>query len=262
MKSKNIVAFFITLILVSCASVSTQVPTVEIVTTSTSLPQTPIEPELTLTQTLSPTELSTTSSPQVTERLCTPEDFNSSSKSTDLNNVETLIGLRPNRDWLPAAGWEESIGIYNPESNYSVEGFRSANQHLYILEKPVCRYGENGRYGLSEIVDFIWIPSLEADEIIIQSPDLEFCCFLQPTILDRLEFRFEWFALSECNESLPTAIMIAKYELTGLPAKITVGDGYNLPVRIIKGWLPNIKAEEFEDLPTENISCMISFMGG
>ena len=262
MKPKNIVAFFIILILASCSSVPAQISTIESLATFTLQPVTPTLPVPTFTQTPSPPEPTAISNTAVTERICTPEDFNSSSKFTGLNNLETLRGFRPDRDWLPADGWEASIGIYNPQFNYSVQGFMNSHQHLFILEKPICRYGEQGRYGLSEIVDFIWIRALEKDEILIWTPTLEFCCFLQSNIMDRLEFRFEWFVTSECNQSVPTAIMISKYDLAGLPQKIIVGDGYNVPVEVIKGWMPNTDSNEFEEISTENLSCVISIHGG
>jgi len=262
MKSKNIVAFFITLILVSCSAVPAQSPTMGVSTPSTVWPVTATMPIPTFTQTLSPAETTTISSPLVTERLCTSEDFNSSSEFTGLNNLETLRGFRPDGDWLPSEGWEKTIGIYNPQFHYSVGGYRNSDQHLYTLKKIICRYGENGKYGISEIVDFIWIPSLEEDEIIIHNPDFEFCCFLQPNIKDRLEFRFERFVTSECNQPVPTAILISKYDLADLPQKIIVGDGYDLPVKVIKGWMPNTDSIEFEELSTENMLCVISINGG
>ena len=154
------------------------------------------------------------------------------------------------------------MALYNPQFQYSVAGYRNSNQHLYTLKKTICRYGENGKYAISEIVDFIWIPVLEEDEIIIDNPALEFCCFLQSNIKDRLEFRFERFVTSECNESVPTAIMISKYDLAGLPQKINVGDGYDLSVEVIKGWIPNPDSNKFEEISTENMSCVISIHGG
>jgi hypothetical protein len=77
-----------------------------------------------------------------------------------------------------------------------------------------------------------------------------------------LEFRFEWFVTSECNQSVPTAILISKYDLADLPQKITVGNGYDLPVKVIEGWRPNTDGNEFEELSTEDLSCVISFHGG
>jgi hypothetical protein len=262
MRNKNIVAFFVTIILVSCSSVATQVPTLEVLATSTFLPITVTEPKPTLTQTLSPKETATISSSLVTERLCTAEDFNSSSEFTGLDDLETLRGYHPEGDWIPAEGWEETIGIYNPKLHYAIAGFRNSEQHLYLLVKILCRYGENGKYGISEITDFIWIPALEEDEIVIWNPTFESCCFLQSNIKDRLEFRWEWFVTSECNPSVPTAIMVSKYDLAGLPQKITVGDGYKLPVKVTKAWAPNTDSNKFEELSTENMSCVISFNGG
>ena len=262
MKFKNIVAFFVTLLLVSCASIPAQAPTIEILTTSTLWPVTPTAPIPTFTQTLLPAEPTTISNPMVLERLCTPKDFNSSSTFTGLNNLESLRGFHPNGDWLPAEGWEKTMALNNPQFHYSVAGYRNSDQHLYTLKKTICRYGENAKYAISEIVDFIWIPVLGEDEIIIDNPALEFCCFLRPNIKDRLEFRFEWFVTSECNQSVPTAIMISKYNLAGLPQKIIVGDGYNLPVKAIKGWMPNTDSNKFEEISTENMSCVISIHGG
>jgi hypothetical protein len=261
MRRKNLVVFFVTLILVSCSWVSTQIPIKEVLATSTFLPVTATQPKPTLFQTLLPVETATISSSVVTERSCTPEDFNSSSEFTGLDDLETLRGFRPEWGWLPAEGWEVTIGIYDPQLHYSVEGFRNADQHLYILEKPICRYGENGAYALSEIADFIWIQVLEEDEIIIDNAIIEYCCFLQPDIKDRLQFRSEWFVMSECNPSVPTAILIAKYDAAGLPQKIMVGDGYNLPVNVIKGWMPNTTSNQFEELSTDNMSCVLLFMG-
>jgi hypothetical protein len=263
MKHKILVVLLIAPILISCSSISTQAPTLPVLATSTLLSTEPIMTKPTFTETLSPTETSVISNPVSTERLCASEDFSSSLAITDLNNLDTLIGYRPNRDWLPAEGWETTVGISNRESHYLLQGYKNnSNQHLFILEKPICRYGENGKYGLTQIVDYIWLPSLAEDEIIIWSPATESCCFLQSTIIDRLDFRLEWFAITECNISLPNAIMTAKYELAGLPPKITVGDGYDLPVKIIKGWLPNMGIEKFEEFATEDISCVVSFMGG
>jgi hypothetical protein len=127
MKSKNTVALFVTLILVSCSPVSTQVFTTEVLVTSTLLSVTATQPVPTRRQALSPAETATFSNRVVSERLCTPEDFNSSSKFTDLNSLETLIGFRPDRDWLPAVDWEETIGIYDPQFDYSIAGFRSSS---------------------------------------------------------------------------------------------------------------------------------------
>ncbi len=261
MKSKNFVVLFIALILVSCSSIPTQVPTSPVLATFTLSSPEPIMTQPMFTETLSPTETPTTN-PVSAERLCTPDDFNSSPTITNLNDLETLIGYRPNRDWLPLEGWETSIGIFNPKTYYSIDGFRNSNQHLFFLEKSICRYGENGKYALSEIVDYVWLPSLEENEIIIWSTNTESCCFLQPAIIDRLEFRFEWFAISECTKPLPDAIMTVKYDLAGLPQKIIVGYGYDLPVKIIKGWSPNKDSGKFEEFATEDISCVISFMGG
>ena len=262
MRSKTIIALFITLILVSCSTVSTPVLTPGILATSTLLPVTVTESQPALTLTFLPVETTTISNPVDTERLCTPEDFNSSSEFTGLNNLESLRGFRPERDWVPGEGWEETIGIYDPQFDYSIAGFRNSRQHLYVLERIRCRYAENGKYALSEITDFIWIPALAEDEIIIDNAIFEFCCFLHQHIKDRLQFRFEWFVTSACGPSIPTAILISKYDLASLPPKIIVGDGYNLPVEVIKGWMPNPNSNQFEELSTGNMSCIISFMGG
>jgi hypothetical protein len=258
MKSNSIVILFVTFILVSCSSNPRQVPTTSILATSTLL-----IPESTMTnQTLIETPAPTIANPESTKYLCTPEDFSSSLATISLDNLESLIGYRPYRNWLPSEGWKKTIGVSNRTDHYLLQGYKNnANQHLFVLEKPICRYGENGKYGLSEIVDFILLPALEEDDIIIWSLNTESCCFLQPAISDRLEFRFEWFTLAECNPSLPNAIMLAKYNLVGLPPKIVVGDGYKLPVKIIKGWQPNMYIETFKEFETEDISCAISFMG-
>lgn len=262
MKYKNTAVCLITLIIVSCSSVSTQVSPIEVLATSTFLSVATTQPKPTLTQTLSSIETATITSSIVTERLCTPEDFNLSSEFTGLDNLESLRGFRPNGDWLPGEGWEETMSLYNPQLHYAVAGFRNSNQHLYILKEILCRYGENGKYGISEIADFIWLPALKEDEIIIDNPTLESCCFLQSNIEDRLQFRFEWFVTAECNPSVPTAILLSKYDLAGLPQKIIVGEGYNLSVKLLKGWVPNIYHNKFEELATEEMSCVISFNGG
>ncbi len=107
----------------------------EVLTTSTVWPVTPTLLIPTFTQTLSPTEPTMISSPLVTERSCTPDDFNSSSEFTGLDNLETLRGFHPDRGWVPGEGWEETIGIYNPQFHYSVGGYQNSNQHLYNLQK-------------------------------------------------------------------------------------------------------------------------------
>ena len=262
MRYKNIAAVFVTLILISCASIPAQAPTIEVLTTSRVWPVTSTLPTPTFSPTLSSVEPTTISSPVVTERLCTPEDFNSSSTFTGFNNLESLRGFHPNGDWLPAQGWEKTMALYNPQFHYSVARYSNSDQHLYTLKKTLCRYGENAKYAISEIVDFIWIPSLAENEIIIDNPALEICCFLQPNIKDRLQFRFEWFVTAECNQSVPTAILISKYDLASLPQKIVVSNGYNLAVELLKGWVPDTDRNKFEELSTENMSCVISIHGG
>ena len=201
--------------------------------------------------TLSPT-------PESSERPCSSDDFQTSSTPPDPGKPETLLGFRPGRDWLPSNNWETTIGSYNLDFDYSIQGYKNSDQHLFVLEKPICRYEEN-KYSLAEIKDFILIADLGENEIIIWSPTFEHCCFLQPNILERLEFTWEWFAPINCTEIHPHAIALAKYNLNELPNKIEPGT--HLPVEVVKGWVPTEDAENFEELSTADISCIISFQG-
>ena len=196
--------------------------------------------------------------PESSERPCTSDDFQTSSTLPDPDKPETLIGFRPHRDWLPSNQWETTIGSYDIQFDYSIQGYKNANQHLFVLEKPICRYEEN-KYALAEIKDFILIPDLAVNEIIIWSPTLEYCCFLQPNILERLKFTWEWFAPINCIEIHSHAIALARYNLDKLPNKIEPGS--HLPIEVVTGWLPDVNTNTFEEFPTAGMSCIISFQG-
>jgi hypothetical protein len=190
--------------------------------------------------------------------LCSSDDFQTSSTPPDFNKPETLIGIQPGRDWPPLKDWEGTVGIYNPEYDYSIGGYKNANQHIFILSKPICRYGKNG-YSLSEIKDFLLISSLAKNEIIIHSPTFEQCCDFQPNIVERFDFKWERFTIIDCTETHPRAIMLAKYDTNELPNKIKPGT--RLSVEVITGWLPDVNTNTFEEFPTAGMSCIISFQG-
>jgi hypothetical protein len=103
------------------------------------------------------------------------------------------------------------------------------------------------------------LPVLNENEIIISSPTFEQCCLFQPNISERFDLKWERFAISDCTESLPRAIMLARYDFLQLPPKITPGT--RLPVQIIKGWQPATDASKFEEFPATNLMCTIHFQG-
>lgn len=192
------------------------------------------------------------------ERPCTTEDFRTPSVPPDINQPETLIGFQPGRDWLPANDWEMTIGSYNIEYDYSTQGYKNSRQHLFVLEKAICRYKEN-RYALTEIKDTLVISNLHENEIIIWAPTLEHCCFFQQSVVELYDFKWERFTISDCTEIHPRAIMLAKYDINDLPDKISPGT--RLAVKVITGWLPDPVSNTFQEFSTTGITCIISFQG-
>src|SRR5262245_42198983 len=128
-------------------------------------------------------------------RPCTAGDFQSFSNPPDPSYPESLIGFQPGADWL-FNDWESMIGIYNPEFDYSIQGIKRASQYILLLEKPICRYGKNNDT-LSEIRNYLLIPTLDGNEIIIASPALEQCCLFQPNLSKWFDFKWERFAISD-----------------------------------------------------------------
>jgi len=253
MQTKNRFLLFLLIISISACKFSNA----QELTPSFLSPSTTPSPFVTFTP--SPISVNTLSpTPESSERLCSSDDFQTTSIPPDFRKPETLIGFRPDRDWSPPSDWEKTIGIYNPEFDYSIGGYKNLNQHIFILRKPLCRDGENAHI-LSEIKDVLLIPNLEENVTIIWSPTIEQCCFFQPNITERFEFKWERFAIIDCTQTHPRAIMLAKYNLNELPNKIEPGT--HLPVEVIKGWLPTTDAEKFEEFSTTGILCTISFQG-
>jgi hypothetical protein len=89
-------------------------------------------PFITFTPSLIPTILKT-SEPFDTERPCTSDDFRSSSIPPDPSHPENLIGFQLSMDW-PPSDWETTIGIYDPDFDYSIQGIQHSNQHIFLLK--------------------------------------------------------------------------------------------------------------------------------
>ncbi len=130
-------------------------------------------------------------------RICASVDFSSYQLVVGENDWDSLIGYRPPRSWVPGDGWKKEVGIYNTTSHYGLKGYRRRNQYLFTMEKEICRYGDGGRYGLSEIVDYLWF-SLEGNQILIGSV----LHWLTPEITERYQCRMEECITMTCYDNV------------------------------------------------------------
>jgi hypothetical protein len=169
-----------------------------------------------------------------------------------------LIGFQPERDWHPTGNWEKTLGVYYPDFDYSTQGYKNFDKHLFVLEKPICRYGEN-RYALSEIKDYVFIPNLEENEIIIDVPNFLSSSGFGENISWRFDFKWEMHTTVECTNAPPRAIMLARYDINKLPDKIEPGT--QLSVEVFQGWTPDIYTNTFKEFSEVEISCIITFDG-
>ncbi len=192
------------------------------------------------------------------ERLCLKGDFNSAAGSPDMNAPETLIGFRPPRDWPSESDWRFVYGLVLVGTDYSIDGYERGDKHLVLLEKNVCRYGERGRYALSEIVDYILLSDLQTDEVVIVYPEIVH--FQSDAVAKRLAYRIEIFLEAECNGVPGYAVVRGKYDSASLPDKIT--PGYQLPLSVLGEWYPDPEAGEFRSVPAGDASCKVSVYGG
>ena len=232
----------------------TLAPTVEPSLTPASVNR--LDPVATSTSLVTVTAVQTLSDP---EQLCSDDDFSAAELQPDLEDPDTLIGFRPPRDWELGSEWDFNFGSVIYDTDYSVAGYQQHNAYLVLFEKLVCRYGIDGHYPLTEIVDYVWLSDLDTDEIIIKDPYFEFCCRLPDFMRERFEYQIEMFVFAECGELADNPIMRAKYDFHSLPEKIE--PGFQLPVEILSGWFPNTTTEAFEQLPVDDISCVIHFAG-
>ena len=232
---------------------ATPVPTVLPATATLSPTVTPTSPQVVPDTTATLPAVGTTTS----ERLCSDDDFNSAASSPGMGDPETLVGFRPLRDWPSESDWQFVYGLLLLGTDYSISGYRYGDQHLVLLKKRICRYGEKGRYALSEIADYILLSDLQADEVVIVSPEI--ILFQSDTVSKRIEYQIEIFLEAECNDISNNAIVRGKYDAVSLPDKIE--PGYQLPIRILHEWYPDPNAGEFRSVRTDGVSCEVHVHG-
>ena len=191
------------------------------------------------------------------ERLCSDGDFDSTAGSPDMNTPETLVGFRPLRDWPSESGWEFVYSLLLWGTNYGLSGYRHDDQHLVLLKKRLCRYGEGGRYALFEIVGYVLLSDLRDDEVVIIYPDI--VLFQSDAVAERLEYQIEAFFEVECDGVPGHAIVRGNYDAVGLPDRIE--PRYRLPIGISSGWYPDPEAGEFRSVPADGVSCKVLVQG-
>ena len=201
-----------------------------------------------------PLPLATPSLPAEGEgyRVCTAADFFLHQVSFEEGDWDSLIGYRPPRGWNPGNGWEHEIGLCNTTHAQVLTGYRREDQYLFITEQVVCRYA-GGRYGLGEITDYLLLPPLQRDQVLIGT----IVSWLPPGIKERYRCQMERCITTTCEREFGYVLVVAEYDEETLPVEIP--SGFTLSVAPVAGWQWDTQAGHFEPLRIDDLQCWIEF---